>query len=471
MYMIMAFVIYFCVLTSIGICFYRKNKNASDYIIGNRSINYVVTAIATQASDMGIWLFMGFPAAVYANGLFESWTAIGLTTCMFLNWQFIAPRLRYQTEQYNALTLSTYFSKRFNDTNGILRIISALITVWFFTAYISSALVGMGRLFNNAFSIDYHYGTLIGLISGLTYTLIGGFIAVAWGDLFQGIFLLIMIMLVPACTYVYVGGASAIGTAATLKGVSLSLLNSEHSIISALLLAASWGLGYFGQPHILINFMGIDNPKKISSAKWVGISWQILVLTAATLIGVTGLAFNTTQITQPEDLFIIITKTLFPSLLAGFVLCAILAATLSTMDSHILISGSTFAQDIYKMIKGKHVDSHTLMHASRIASIAISLIALYIASFNNSSVYNLVNYAWSGTGSAFGPLVITALYSNYITRTAALAGMIVGALVSGIWPWITTTTILPLVPGFCAGLVTLYVVSWISKRIHPQHTN
>lgn len=464
MYMIIAFIIYFCILSSIGICFYCKNKNASDYIIGNRSVNYIVTAIATQASDMGIWLFMGFPAAVYTNGLFECWTAIGLTICMFLNWHLIAPRLRYQTEKYNALTLSTFFSKKFNDTNGTLRIISALITVWFFTAYISSALVGMGRLFNNAFGIDYHHGTLIGLISGLTYTLIGGFIAVAWGDLFQGIFLLIMIILVPACTYVYVGGSSAIIHAAQLKGVSLSLLSSEHSIISALLLALSWGLGYFGQPHILVNFMGIDDPKKISSAKWVGISWQILVLTAATLIGVTGLAFNTHAITQAEDLFIIITKTLFPSLLAGFVLCAILAATLSTMDSHILVSGSTFAQDIYSILKREPMNSDRLMWISRVASIVISLAALYIASYNNSSVYNLVNYAWSGTGSAFGPLVITALYSNYITRSAALTGMIVGALVSGIWPWITTTTILPLVPGFCAGLLTLYVVSWLSKQ-------
>ena len=382
---------------------------------------------------------------------------------MFLNWHFIAPRLRQQTEQYNALTLSTYLSKRFNDTSGILRILSALITIWFFTAYIASALVGMGRLFATAFGLEYFYGTVVGLAAGLTYTLIGGFIAVAWGDMFQGLFLLVMIVLVPLCNYVYVGGYDAIINAAALKDVHLSLLSSEFSIISALCLAASWGLGYFGQPHILVNFMGIDDPKKISSAKWIGISWQIMVLTAATMIGVTGLAFSTVPVTNPEDLFIVITKTLFSPLLAGFVLCAILAATLSTMDSHILVSGSTFAEDVYGVCTRANNQSTALVWMSRCASICICLAALFIASFNTNSVYHLVNYAWSGTGSAFGPLVITALYGHNITRAAAIIGMIVGAVVSGIWPLVGATCVLPLVPGFFAGLATLYAVSWISK--------
>ncbi len=464
MYMIIAFLIYFCTLTTIGIYFYRQNKNASDYIIGNRSINYFVTAIATQASDMGVWLFMAFPAAVYVNGLFECWTAIGLTACMFLNWHFIAPRLRQETERYDALTLSSYFSQRFNDNSGLLRILSAIITLWFFTAYIASAIVGLGKLFSTAFSIDYNSGMIIGLLCGLTYTLIGGFIAVAWCNLFQGLFLLMMIILVPVCTYFYVGGFSPILAAATAKNIPLSLFNPEHSVLTALSLAAGWGLGYFGQPHILINFMGIDDPKKISSAKWVGITWQIMVLTAATMIGITGLAFTSATLGNPELLFIVITKTLFFPLLAGFVLCAILAATLSTMDCHILVAGSTYAEDIYNIVYKKNAHSAQLMWISRMASMIISAIALYIASYNNNSVYNLVNYAWSGTGSAFGPLVITALYSNYVTRNGAIAGMIVGALVSGIWPWVTNSSILPLVPGFFCGLMTIYFASWISKN-------
>lgn len=464
MLMILAFVLYFFTLTSFGIYFYRRNKNASDYIIGNRSINYLVTAIATQASDMGIWLFMAFPAAVYTNGLFECWTAIGLTICMFLNWHYIAPKLRIETERYDALTISTYFSKKFNDTSNVLRILSAFITLGFFTAYIASAIVGLGRLFSNAFAIDYQYGTWLGLLCGLTYTLIGGFIAVAWCDLFQGLFLLVMIVLVPCYTYMYVGGCHAILDAAALKHISLSLFNSEYSIIGALCLAAGWGLGYFGQPHILVNFMGIDDPKKISSAKWVGISWQIIVLTAATFIGITGLAFNAVPITNPELLFIVITKTLFTPFLAGFVLCAILAATLSTMDRHILVSGSTFAEDLYNLLYKKNANSAELMWVSRIASLCISCIALYIATSNNSSVYDLVNYAWSGMGSAFGPLMITSLYSRFITRNGAIVGMLMGSFVSAIWPWYSSC-ILPLVPGFVAGMITLYIASWLDKLV------
>lgn len=470
MLMLIAFLIYFCALTAVGIYFYRRNKNASDYMIGNRSVNYFVTAIATQASDMGIWLFMAFPAMVYAQGLFECWTAIGLTVCMFINWHCIAPRLRKETERYDALTLSTYFAKRFGDNSGYLRLLSAFITIWFFTAYIASALVGMGRLFADAFQIDYHYGTIIGLMCGMLYTLIGGFIAVAWCNLFQGLFLLVMIIIVPLYTYFYVGGIDAITTAAMLKNVQLSLFNSDRSVVTALLLAAGWGLGYFGQPHILVNFMGIDDPKKLGAAKWIGISWQIMVLTAATAIGVTGIAFSSVTITNPELLFIVITKTLFSPLLAGFILCAILAATLSTMDNHILISGSTFAEDIYNLLYKKEVHSTELVWISRAASLCISLLALFIASFNNNSVYNLVNYAWSGTGSAFGPLVVTALYCHYVTRTGAIIGMIVGAAVSGIWPWVTTNSILPLVPGFFSGLATIYVVSWLEKSCSQKRS-
>lgn len=467
MVMIWAFVIYFVTLTSIGIYFYHRNKNASDYIIGNRSLNYWVTAIATQASDMGSWLFLAFPAAIFTNGMFEFWAAIGLITFMFLNWQFIAPKLRYETERYNALTLSTYFSNRFKDTSGTLRVLSALITILFFTFYITSGIVGLGRLFEAAFSIDYSYGILLGLLCGITYTLIGGFLAVAWCDMFQGIFLLIMIILVPLYAYFIVGGIDAIDMAASAKNISLSLFNSGTSFLTAIVLAASWGLGYFGQPHILTNFMGIEDPKKISRAKWVGLTWQVLVLTSSAMIGVVGLAFFNESLANPELLFVLMTKQLFFPMLAGFILCAILAATLSTMDSHILVSGSTFAEDLYQQLFRKNAASVELMWVSRAASLTISLVALYVATNNKNSVYNLVNYAWSGVGSAFGPLVITALYSKRVSKEGAIAGMLVGAAVAGMWPYYGFN-VLPLVPGFFAGLITNLAVSFFfsTNRLH-----
>ncbi len=463
MMMLLAFIIYFCALTSIGFYFYKRNKNAEDYIIGNRSLNYWVTAIATQASDMGSWLFLAFPAAVFANGLFEFWAAIGLIVFMFLNWQFIAPKIRVATEKLNALTLPTYFSRRYNDTSGMIRVLSACITILFFTFYISSGIVALGRMFQAAFGIDYTIGIVLGLLCGLIYTLIGGFLAVAWCDMFQGIFLLAMILLVPIYTYFYVGGFDAITLAAQARHISLSLFDHGRSLWMALMLAVGWGLGYFGQPHILVNFMGIDDPKKISNAKWVGISWQILVLSSSAAIGVVGLAFIKDGLPNPELLFIIMTKQLFFPLLAGFILCAILAATLSTLDSHILVSGSTFAEDLYQQLFKKDASSVELMWISRAAACLISLVALYIASNNSNTVYDLVNYAWSGVGSAFGPLVITSLYTDYVTREGAIAGMLVGAATAGIWPY-CNVCILPLVPGFFASLGTLCVVSLMTRK-------
>lgn len=463
MIMLISFAVYFCILSAIGIHFYRRNKNVSDYSLGDRSLNYWVTAIATQASDMGSWLFLAFPAAIYTTGLFEFWTAIGLVTFMFLNWQFIAPKLRYATEKYNALTVSTYFCERYNDRQGLLRIVSAFITIFFFTFYIAASITAMGVLFESSFSVSYGWGTVLGLACGLSYTLIGGFLAVAWCNLFQGIFLLIVILFVPIYAYFFIDGFSAIQLAAAAKQAGLSLISSEKPLLGALALAAGWGLGYFGQPHILINFMGIDDPKKISSAKWVGITWQVLVLSAAASIGLIGMAFFKDGLANPELLFVIMTKQLFFPLLAGFVLCAILAATLSTMDCHILVSGSTFAEDLYLQLFKRKASPIELMKTSRIASFLISAVALYIANHNNSTMYATVNYAWSGTGSAFGPLMIASLYSNYITRAGALAGMVTGALVAGLWHY-SGSEMLPLVPGFFSSLVAMYAVSSFSKK-------
>lgn len=463
MIMLFSFAVYFCILTGIGIYFYHRNKNVTDYSLGDRSLNYWVTAIATQASDMGSWLFLAFPAAIYTTGLFEFWTAIGLVVFMFLNWQFIAPKLRYATEKYNALTVSTFFCERYHDRQGLLRIVSAIITIFFFTFYIAASISAIGKLFESSFSVSYGWGTILGLACGLSYTLIGGFLAVAWCDLFQGLFLLAVILFVPIYAFFFIDGFQAIQLAATAKQASLSLISSETSLFTALALAAGWGLGYFGQPHILVNFMGINDPKKISSAKWVGITWQILVLSAAAAIGLIGMAFFKEGLENPELLFVIMTKQLFFPLLAGFVLCAILAATLSTMDSHILVSGSTLAEDLYLQLWNRKASPIELLKTSRISSFLISGVALYVANHSNCSMYNLVNYAWSGTGSAFGPLMIASLYSNYVTRAGALAGMITGALVSGAWHY-SGIDMLPLVPGFFSSLLVMYCVSSFTKK-------
>ncbi len=463
-YVISAFVLYATILISIGLHFYAKTKNASDFLVGDRSVNYWVIAIATQASDMGSWLFLGFPAAVYTYGIFECWTAIGLVTFMFLNWQFIAPRLRKRTGNLKSLTISSYFEQHFHDTTGNIRVISALLILIFFTFYIASGLVGIGRLFESTFAINYHIGIIIGLTIGLLYTLFGGFIAIAWSDFFQGLFLLAMIVFVPAYAFSTINGIPAIINAARAKHISTSLLSSPTDMVRALLLACGWGLGYFGQPHILINFMGIKNPANIRYAKYVGITWQIMVLTASASAGLIALAFFPHGPANKELLFVAMAQSLFHPFMIGLFICAILAATLSTMDSHILVSGAALGQDLYKKLFNQHASSKQILLLSRIGSLAVALVALIIAWDDSSTIYDLVNYAWSGVGSAFGPVIIVSLYGKHITRQGALAGLVVGGVTAAFWPY-ASTTILPLIPGFTAGMLAIYIVSYFTRDL------
>ncbi|HEV2601632.1 MAG TPA: sodium/proline symporter [Candidatus Babeliales bacterium] len=466
---LLAFILYFCVLTLIGLYVYSKNQSASAYLVGDRSVNYWVTAIATQATDMGIWLFLGFPAQVYLNGVPELWTAIGLVTGMLVNWHFIAPRLRRETEKHNAHTVASYLEKHYNDRSGIIRLLTGIIMLVFFTIYISAALMGMGELFASAFGITYHVGIFLGLAAAIIYTLLGGFVAIAWCDFFQGIFLLIMIVLVPAYAFFHIGGAHAIVTAAQEKNISLSLFSSWYDLGKGLLLAAGWGLAYPGLPHILLNFMGIDKPENLRRATYIGITWQIIVLLAATSAGLIAIPYFGATLAAPETLFILMAKQLFFPFLVGLVLCGVFAATLSTLDSHILISGSVIAQDIYKYSINPQAHSKAILKLSRISSIIVSLLAILLVYHKNSSIYSLVNYAWSGLGSAFAPLMIMTLYYKNTTRAGAIAGIITGATVSAVWPSINSyilpsITILPLVTGFFSSLFIIFAVSAITKK-------
>lgn len=458
-----AFALYFCILTGIGIFFYNKTKSASAFMVGNRSVNYWVTAIATQASDMGAWLFLGFPVMVFTYGLFECWSAIGLAFFMFLTWQFIAPRLRTQTGTHQSLTLSSYFEQRLNDTTGALRFFGALFTLYFFVFYIASGLIGLGLLFESTFNITYQNGIIISLLTACLYTLLGGFLAVAWCDFFQGLFLLVMIILVPTYAFFSIDGIADIINTAQAKGISLSLLSAPADMINALLLAAGWGLGYFGQPHVLVNFMGIDDPRKVKYAKRIGMTWLIVALSASASIGLVGIAFFKEGLVNNELLFIVMTKALFHPFLVGFVLCAIIAGTLSTMDSHILISGATLAEDLYKKIFNQKANQKQIVWLSRIGSIIVSLIALCVALRRSTTIYKLVNYAWSGLGNSFGPLIIMCLYWKKTTKQGALAGLIIGGATAAIWPYFNTG-IFPLGFFFPANLAIIFIVSKFTQK-------
>lgn len=455
---ILAFGIYFSILLGFGILFYKQNKSAETYAMGGRSFNFWVTAIAAQSSDMGAWLFMAYPAMIYSLGALQLWTAVGLVIGMYLNWRLIAPRLRAQTEELQAVTIPTFLAKRFNDHSGLIVSISALVASFFFTCYISSGIVGLGRLFESAFDIPYLTGILAGISITLLYTLVGGFLAVSWSNLFQGLFLLAVILIVPIYGYFIVGGITTIKLAAASKGLSLSIMPSLQTLKDSLILFTSFGLGYFGQPHILINFMGIKDTSKLKNATIVGISWQIIVLLCAAAIGIIGIAYFPNGLENNEHLFVNMVRELFTPFLTGMALCGILAATLSTLNTQLLVASTGLSDDLYPTLTGRAAS----LRLSRIATVIIGTISLVISLNNSSSIYNLVQYSWAGLGSAFGPVIIAALYFKNINRFGAITGICVGALLAGLWP-LLDCPIPTLIGAMGASFASMYLVSRITK--------
>lgn len=462
---LISFISYFAFFLGLSIYFYRKNTNASSFIIGNRSMNYWVTAISAQASDMSDWLFMGFPGLIYAFGLFNVWIALGLIVFMFLNWHFIAPRLRTATEDYQSLTLASFFEHRFKDTSGTLRLLTVFFTLFFISFYIAAELIGLGRLFETTFGINYNLGIAISIVLVVLNILIGGFVALAWSDLFRGFFLLLMIMLVPVVAVMHISTTQSVTQYLSFSAFTSKLIPdySWTTISSILLLATGWGLGYFGSPHILINFMGIKDPQKIHKAKYIGITWQVLVLGAATIVGLVGTLFFTQPLANRELVFVEMVKNLFNPLLAGFILCAILAATMSVMTAQILATASIVSEDFFKRIITTRLNAYHSLWLLRACVIAIPLLA-YLISYNNTQAVNdLVSYAWSGLGLAFAPLVIAALYVKRINKYGAITGMAFGGVMGTLWPYLNTG-IMPLLPGFITSSILIFTISALTER-------
>ncbi len=462
--MVTAFCLYFSMLLGIGFYFYNKNKNMSDFSLANRSLNYWLTAISAQSSDMSDWLFMAYPGAIFALGLSQIWIAVGLIIFMFLTWHYIAPAIRIQTEQLKALTLSEFFEKKFHDTSNYIRIVSGIFCLYFFVFYIAAGLVGLGRVFELAFGIDYHTGIIMGLVISLLYTLMGGLLAIAWSNLLQGTFLLAAIIFVPWYATLSLGGFAHVHQSLQLFGPEYLSIWVQGGLIATIFKTLSWGIGYFGQPHILISFMGIDNPKNLQKAKLVGCSWQILVLVAAIAVGLVGKVMLFPGLVNQELVFIVMVKQLFNPFIAGIILCAILAATISTMNTQTLISSSLITNDLYLPLTKRAISDSKKILFSRLAIFIVpifSLIVAWSAANSSDSVLKLVLYAWSGLGSAFGPIVILSLYfSRYLNRHGVLAGLVSGGLTALIWPLIPAlSTIMPtLVAGFLInGTVTLGV--------------
>ena len=469
---LIAIAIYITILFVIGFCSYQKHKTASDFIIGSRSLNFWLTALSAHASDMSSWLFMGFPAAIFLGGVFKSWLAIGLILFMFLNWFFIAPRIRLQTEKYNCLTLSSFFESHFHDTSGLIRLFTALMSFVFYTIYISAGIVGIGMLIETLFNIPYSIGITIGILVVIPYLFMGGYTTLAWLDLFQGFFLLLVIICVPLIILPKLGGIFAIKKALDTHHLSTSLLPNlkTKTFFQIFLGLFGWGLGYFGQPHIITKFMGIRKVQDMRKSMFVGMSWQIIILIFATLIGLIGLVYFQGTIDNPELIFVLMVKENFIPLISALILCAILAATISTMDSQILVLASVLTEDFYKRVFHKTATSKQLIFVSRLSIIIIAIISYLIAFFKIATIYSLVYYAWSGLGASFGPLLIFSLTVKKINKYGAWSGILVGGLTALFWPFLNQN-IPSLVAGFLLGSIAIYLGSLLTKGKLPKNKN
>ncbi|MBM0637441.1 sodium/proline symporter PutP [Campylobacter sp. VicNov18] len=464
------FVAYAVLMLYIGFYFYKQNKNAEDYFLGGRSMGPVISALSAGASDMSGWLLMGLPGALYVSGFVDSYIAIGLTVGASLNWIFVAKRLRIYTSVIaNSLTIPDYFETRFDDDKHILRVVCAIVILIFFTFYVSSGLVSGAKLFESTFGIAYEYALTTGTIIIVAYTFLGGYKAVCWTDMIQGLLMMGALIIVPLVMLFHLGGFNeAMHIVKQIRPSALSLGEGVGaiSIISAL----AWGLGYFGQPHILVRFMSIRSVKDIPSATFIGIFWMVICLLSACFIGVLGIAYVykfQLSLADPEKIFIVMSQLLFNPWIAGILLSAILAAIMSTASSQLLVSSSTIAEDFYKKIFKEDAPAQVVLNLGKIGVLLVAVIAFLISTDKNSSVLSIVSYAWAGFGASFGSVMLFSLFWSRMTRIGAILGMITGALTVVLWKnylvEIFNLPIYEIVPGFLAASLVIIIASLFTK--------
>jgi len=466
---IISFVGYMLVMIGIGFYFYFKTDDLSDFVLGGRSLTPGVTALSAGASDMSGWLLLGLPGMIYTQGIVGSWIAVGLIMGAYLNWHFVAKPLRVYTHHLgDSITIPDYFSNRFNDKGNSLRVVTAIVILVFYTLYTSSGLVGGAKLFEATFHLDYSTALIVGSFIIVSYTFLGGYNAVSWTDFIQGILMMLALVIVPIVVIYDIGGLDE--GLKIIESIDPSYLDifSGASIISVLSLMA-WGLGYFGQPHILVRFMSIRHEDDMNRAKTIGMTWMIISVIGSLAVGFFGLAYvvsHGVNLQDSEKIFITLTQLLFNPWIAGFLLAAILAAIMSTIDSQLLVSSSVLTRDIYHVLLRKDATDKELVWVGRFTVIAIAIIAWAISTDKNSSVLMLVAYAWAGFGAAFGPLIILSLYNHTITKNGAIAGMVVGSLTVIIYKQLEggIFDLYELIPGFIMAWIAILIFSKIGAK-------
>lgn len=464
---LIAFAIYLGVMMFIGMYYYHRSKELSDYILGGRSLGPWITSMSAEASDMSGWMLMGLPGYAYAIGISAIWTALGLIIGTWLNWVFVSKRLRNYTEIANdSLTMPDFLKNRFHDSSNMLRLISAIFILIFFLIYTSSGFVAGGRLFETVFGLDYFTALILGASVVVFYTFLGGFMAVCWTDFIQGCMMFLAIVVVPLCGMVAMGGYEPTITAIQTNHPDLLSImgpaNSDnHMTFIAIISALGWGLGYFGQPHILVRFMAIGNPKDLKKSTRIAMTWVIISLTAAVLVGLVGKVYLGTPLVgaQSETVFLVMSEQLFSPFAAGLIWSAVLAAIMSTASSQLLVTSSAVSKDLYHTFIRKDASEKELIYVSRFTVLVVSVIAILLGLNPDNYILTMVAYAWAGFGAAFGPTILTSLLWKRMTRNGALAGIIVGGITVLVWKQFAWFNLYEIVPGFLFSLLAIYLVS------------
>ena len=457
------FIVYFLFMLGIGFYFFAKSKDSGekDYFLGGRQMGAWVSALSAGASDMSAWVLMGLPASVFAAGMGQTWIAIGLGIGYALSWIFEAPRLRrFSIRAGDSITIPQYLTNRFLSKSKLMQIICAVIFLVAYTIYAASSIKACGTLFHTVMDIDANVAMYIAAFIIIAYTFLGGFSAVCWTDFFQGLLMLAALLIAPIFVLALMGSGEIVASG-TLPDGYFNFMTSWKDIVSGL----GWGLGYFGMPHIIIRFMSLKSEKELRKSSVIGISWTLIILIMSVLAGVAGRMF----LGEMEDsslVFITMVRRIFPALVSGILLSAILSAAMSTADSQLLASASAFASDVYKPVFRKNATDKEMLWAGRIIVVVIAVVALLIASNPNSgTIMALVENAWGVFGAAFGPVILLSLFWRRFTFAGAVSGIVAGAAVDILWlACLKSTGIYEIIPGFSVGLLAAVVVSLLSKE-------
>ncbi|MDO5512797.1 sodium/proline symporter PutP [Corynebacterium sp.] len=477
---IIAIIIYMALMLAIGYWSYTKTDKYDDYVLADRKLNPFVAAMSAGASDMSGWLLMGLPGALFVTGMSELWIAIGLLIGAWANWMWVAPRLRaYSEVANNSITLPSFFENRVHDKSRALRIIASIIIIFFFTFYVSSGMVSGGRYFEATFGGEYLNGMLIVAAVTVAYTFIGGFLAVSYTDAVQGMIMFASLIIVPVMALIALDNPSDIWSWAAsndygpyTEGIgNPTYFNMIAGVSAAAIIGnLAWGLGYFGQPHIVVRFMALSSPAQAKVGRWIGVGWMLLCIVGATFTALIGTVFFSqnpeiavTDRSAFETIFLDMGRILFHPLIAGLVLTAVLAAIMSTMSSQLLVVSSSLIEDLYKIVSKKLPSEGVLINLSRTAVVVVAVIGAALAINPSDTILGLVGFAWAGFGAAFGPLMLASMYWKRLNTPGAIAGMVTGAVVVFVWGNFFGDIIYEMVPGFILASIAMVVVSLLTS--------